>query len=230
MNQQPVNYGNAEARGKIRAWKNQLYKRYQEFRVAYNGRDSSVNTACLDLVERRSRTGRQRAVDKLQQAFGPAAKLEKVRHDGKHSYALWSILKPRDPVTVDASDDSGRNQFCVCVNYIMTGYLPHLDAIGKAEGLWTLEVPDHALGRAIERSGMLHPEVIIRDAHQNLLDLPVQLIPLNGNGAIDPRLGFFIKAGAGAFRCEIHVAPDASLNDNLAIRTFVPTCDPFCTL
>jgi len=224
VNQQPVNYGNAEARGRVRAWKNLLYRRYQTFNTAFNTitPSSSLSTACVDLVKRGSRTGRVRAVEKLQQAFAPAAKLEKMQIDGKHRYALWSILKPRDPVTVGATNESGLNQFCVTVNYIMAGYLPDLDFIGKAEGLWTLEVPDHALGRAVERSGMLHPETIIRDAHHNLLELPAQLIALN-KGMIDTERGFFVKAGAGAFRCEIHIARDVSLNGDFSVQVFVPT-------
>jgi hypothetical protein len=223
VSQQQVTYGNSEARGKLRAWKNLLHQRYQALNAVFNGPGGSLlDMACVDLVKRGSCTGRQRAVDKLQQALGPAAKLEKLQLDGKYAYALWSILKPRDPVVVDASDESGLNQFCVAVNYILAGYLPHLDVIGKAEGLWTLEVPDHALGRAVERSGLLHPETIIRDARRNLLELPAQCVAFN-NGAIDPEHGFFVKAGAGAFRGEIRIGRDVSLNDDFSAHTFVRT-------
>ena len=148
MPQQPVVYGNAEARGKVRAWKTQLHKKYQIFEAAYrslNVDNSALNAACFDLVKRKSRIGKERAVERLQKLFGPGVKLETVRYDRQHSYAVWSILKPREPVTVDAADESGLNQFCVTVNYVMAGRSPK-DGVGCAEGTWTLEVPDHALG------------------------------------------------------------------------------------
>jgi hypothetical protein len=223
VHQQQVNYGNAEARGKLRVWKNLLHQRYQILNAVFNSpKGSPLDTACIDLVKRGSRTGRRRAVDKLQQVLGRAAKLEKLQLDGKYPYALWSILKPRDPVTVDVSDETGLNQFCVTVNYILAGYLPHFDMIGKAEGLWGLEVPDHALGRAVERSGLLHPETIIRDAHRNLLELPATAVALD-NGGISSKHGFFVRGGAGAFRGEIRIGREVSLNDDFDAHVFVRT-------
>jgi hypothetical protein len=224
MNQQPVHYENAAVRGKIRAWKNQLHRRYQGFDGTYRAVTprSPLGLACVDFVKRNSDSGRQRALAKLRQAFEPAAKLETVRIEGKHPYAIWSILKPRDPVSINADDASGRNQFCVTLNYIMAGFLPVLGTINCAEGLWTLEIPDHALGRAVERSGMLQPETIIRDAHRNLLELPGQLVALN-NGAIDPKRGFYVKAGAGAFRCNFVLAEDVSIAEELGCSIFTPT-------
>jgi hypothetical protein len=226
MNQQPVIYANAEVRGKVRTWKNLLQQRYRIFDAAYrNARLKSVLATNLDnFVYRGSRTGRYRAFKKIQQAFGPGVKLESLCIDGKHSQALWSILKPRIPVTVDAPDDSGHNQFCVTVNYVMAGYLPGFDRpdyFGYTEGLWTLEVPDHALGRAVERSGMLHPETIIRDAHRNLLDLPSNLII--SNGVLDTDKHFLVKAGAGAFVCELRCGRDISLDNGFSVSAFVPT-------
>ena len=180
MNQQPVNYGNAEARGKIRAWKNKLAERYRVVDAvgrASADRHSPLFAACQNMVRRSSRKGRERAFEKMQQALAPAGgKLETLHLGGKKSWALWSILKPRIPVTVDASDESGFNQFCVTVNYVMAGYLPAFDAVGTMDGFWGLEVPDHALGRGGRaQRARCKPETIIRDAHRNLLDLPATL-------------------------------------------------------
>jgi hypothetical protein len=144
-----------------------------------------------------------------------------VRYDRQHSYAVWSILKPREPVTVDAADESGLNQFCVTVNYVVAGRSPK-DGVGCAEGTWTLEIPDHALGRAVERSGLLHPEAIIRDAHRNLLQLPTDVFGI----ALDTAKSFFLKAGAGAFCCHIRAGRDVSLRgvrDEWGVHVFTPT-------
>jgi hypothetical protein len=66
--------------------------------------------------------------------------------------------------------------------------------MGAGEGLWTLEVPDHALGRAVERSGALHPGVIIREAHLNLLALPQSVAASTSDESAS---GVLIKAGPG---------------------------------
>ena len=78
-----------------------------------------------------------------------------------------------------------------------------------AEGLWTLEVPDHALGRAVERSGFLHPETIIRNAHRNLLDMPNAAL-LSSDGSTRFKTPY-IKAGLGCFVGEFFVGEDASI-------------------
>ena len=51
-------------------------------------------------------------------------------------------------------------QDCVSVNYSYVGVRDGL--IYTGEGLWTLEVPDHALGRAVKRSRLFDS----RDDHQ----------------------------------------------------------------
>jgi hypothetical protein len=66
LRNQPVVYSNAEVRGKLRAWKTRLHKDYQAFSAVFYS--SAPRKACIDLVKRGSRTGRQRAVDKLGQA------------------------------------------------------------------------------------------------------------------------------------------------------------------
>jgi hypothetical protein len=60
------------------------------------------------------------------------------------------------------------------MSFIVAGATP--EGIGICRGLWTLEVPDHALGRAVERSRLPDPGSIIREAHENLLELPANVI------------------------------------------------------
>jgi hypothetical protein len=106
------------------------------------------------------------------------------------------------------------------VNSVVAGAMPR--GVGIQENLWTLVIPDHALGRAIERSRFLHPGTIIREAHANLLDLPVQSIAFN-NGNLETERGFFVKAGAGAFRCEMQGGPDELNNGELSFFVFART-------
>ena len=183
-----ITYGDAETRGRLRHWKRKLAERYAVFEVAFLNKDRMSLVG--DMV-RGSTSTRQRAYHRLCVLFGPGAFNEGVTLQRNKSLAIWSYLKPRDPVTSKTREDAPENvraslaQDCVTVNYIVAG-TPHMII---ADGLWTLEVPDHALGRAVERSQYLHPETLIREAHTNLLSLPVERV----NDI------HYIKAGPGCF-------------------------------
>jgi hypothetical protein len=159
------------------------------------------------MIRRSSHTGRRRAFDKLARLLGPGVVLEGLRLDGKQPLALWSILKPRVAVTVDAPPESGLAQDCVTVDYILAGIMPDAPNGGIATGSWSLEVPDHALGRCIQRSGLL-PSAIIAEAHHNLLGLRVAIVMLGNK--LDSGRRFLIKAGPGGFVCHLHVGRDRS--------------------
>ena len=79
-----------------------------------------------------------------------------------------------------------------------------------------------ALGRAVERSGLLQPETIIRDAHLNLLDLPDTLAAQQQFTDTKTK-GVYIKAGAGAFVGHLIVGPDVSLGNQLSAHVQVHT-------
>ena len=173
-----VAYSSAEVRGQLRAWKQRLAQNYVAFNTAYGRlhRGDEAAEVVLDMIKG-SRAGRRLAFAKISKAFGPGVTAESVSLDKRgQCFAVWSILKPRDAVVVKANRDISESeraslaQDCVTVNYVVVGAVE--GRVLVAEGLWTLEVPDHALGRAVERSGFLHPETIIRDAHRNLLDMP----------------------------------------------------------
>lgn len=91
-------------------------------------------------------TGRRRAYDKIAAALKPAgAVLEVLDLEGPAPVAVWTVLTPRSAVMVDADDPADR-QPCVCVNYIIAGRVDD-DRVGKlGEGLWSMEVADHARG------------------------------------------------------------------------------------
>jgi hypothetical protein len=167
-------YGNAEVRGRLRVWKKQLAQHYAQFNVGYKSlQDGKLKSLPQDLVKC-TRGGRARALAAIRRAIGPGATLEATYLNGR--LALFLILKPRSSVICEIRPDASERerasllQDCVTINYFLVGKIP--GALELAEGLWTLEVPDHALGRAVERSRYLDPGVIIREAHLNLLELP----------------------------------------------------------
>ena len=212
---QGVNYGNAEVRGQVRAWKAKLARDYAIFHTASKGLLDGKADLLKDMI-RGSRSTRRSAFDTINKRFGPGVKLEKVglANRGDNSVALWSILKSRDAVTAVFAENTSEKeraslaQDCVTVDYILVG-----TSQGRvANGLWSLEIPDHALGRAVERSRLLHPETIIRDAHQNLLDLPDEIV--SQRGFTDSNVKAYIKAGAGCFIGYLRIARDVSVNDD----------------
>lgn len=203
-----VNYGDAETRGKLRAWKKRLAANYAIFDKAFQAMQSGGPNAVRllgDMVKGTKLT-RDRAFRTIEKSFGPGVTREREPL-ARGSAALWSILKPRDSVTVapspntSASEKASLAQDCVTVEYVLLGTNDGL----VCAGLWTLEVPDHALGRAVERSGLLQPGTIIREAHQNLLALPADIKNID-----DRNGGNYIKAGAGCFPFYITVAEDIS--------------------
>ena len=214
-----VDYENAEARGRIRQWKKRLEREYIAFNHGYSRlQKGDLRNLPVDMV-RCGRVGRRRACEKISAALGPGAKLELSILDDPHPRAIWSIYKPRDAVTCDAPIDAHESLFqdCVTVNYFVAGSMPGM-MIGVGEGLWTLEVPDHALGRAVERSRLLHPGTLIHEAHATLLALPNSILGRSAFTNVESR-GVYIKAGAGAFAGHLHIAPDISSTINTA-RTF----------
>jgi hypothetical protein len=208
-----ITYGDAETRGKLRHWKKKLAERYDAFEAEYARADRM--SVVGDMV-RGSTSTRQRAYQKLTKMFGPGAVNEGVTLQRNKSLAIWSYLKPRNAVTTKTSDDlseaerASLMQDCVTVNYIVAGVIGAKVCV--ADGLWTLEVPDHALGRAVERSGYLQPEVIIREAHMNLLSMPVSRV----NDI------HYIKAGPGCFAGEL-IATDKERTYGTSIHVRVKT-------
>jgi hypothetical protein len=210
-----VAYQDAWSRGLVRQWKTRLANSYAIFSRAY-GNDNLLAVA-EDFAKRSSIKGRRRALDKLSRSFGPGAALNGLRIDGKHPTAVWSILKPRNAVTVNATPESGLAQDCVCLNYILAGRIN--TEIMLDEGLWTLEVPDHALGRAVEISRRL-PDTIIADAHRNQLALSATVARHSSDSLDYSGPHFLVKAGDGGFICQLRIDADEVRGElDIRVRT-----------
>jgi hypothetical protein len=221
-----ITYANAEVRGQLRQWKKKLAKDYTTFSTAMHAMAcDAAPTPLGDMMFRKSKVGRERALAKLHKSFGPGVVLECSRLEGKHPLAVWSILNPREAVTVlesDFPDDKLRGsllQDCVVLNYVIAGFMP--DTTGIAEGAWSIEVPDHALGRAVERSRLLHPGTLIREAHANLLAAPATALKhLSDTGQVD---NIYVKAGPGCFVGGFLAAPDLSADNEINLHFRVAT-------
>ena len=207
-----VTYGDAQTRGQLRHWKKKLAERYATFNDAYTAENKRrASSLSVDMVKGTGAT-RRRAFDKLTAMFGPGLTLESSLLKRNASLVVWSILKPRSAVITHAPDDlshaakASLAQDCVTVNYVIAGV--HKDRVILAEGLWTLEVPDHALGRAVERSRFLTPEAIIREAHTTLLNLPTASLTEN----------HYLRAGPGCFAGKVTVARDVNVGPAIHVR------------
>lgn len=193
---------NAEARGKLRVWKGQALLHWSSLNGRVRGNGDAEKYIC-DMVQRSSIDGRRRAFEKLRRLFAGAF-LEGVRLQGRYPLAVWSTLKPRTAVVVETNrDDPGLFQDCVVVDYWLAGALPGTDA-GLADGLWTMEVSDHALGRALQRMPGADLTAILRAAHHAALRA-------RRSDAEPIGCSFLLPAGDGIFLCEIGTGADVSL-------------------
>jgi hypothetical protein len=215
---QSVSYKDAQTRGRLRAWKAQLAENYIQFDNAFRYLDPrSRQSELVADMALKSSAGSDKAFRKIQTLLGPGVRLEHRRCRRKRTFAIWSILKPRSAVAcaVSKSDYSAAErasfaQDCVTVDYVLIGAI-RKDIAYIATGLWTLEVPDHALGRAVERSRLRDPGELIREAHLNLLDLPETLSPRVGADR-----GTYFKAGSGCFAGRLSIWPDVSTGELVA--------------
>jgi hypothetical protein len=208
-------YGNAEVRGKLRIWKTERARVYERFLAVFSDH-ARMRLLNKDLVFKRSAKGRQRAFAKLARSLGSGLNLEGLQLEGDYPVAVWSIIRPSHSLVSDPTPQTSLAQDCVTVNYASAGCFLGSDNHtigGVSTGFWQLEVPDHALGRAIERSRTL-PDTIISEAHHNLLRMRVETIwPF-----VKDDRSFLLTAGAGAFICVMNYGGTASRNVVLYAR------------
>jgi hypothetical protein len=93
---------------------------------------------------------------------------------------------------------------CGDPNYIVVG---RLAGVRWGYGLWTLEIPDHALGRLLHRSAD-NPAGSIAVAHHAALRLRHEDVIRNGE--VDRDFQFLLPAGPGAFVCSLVAGEDIS--------------------
>lgn len=153
----------------------------------------AAREASAFLVNRGSSIGRQRALRTLRRVF--PAKFE--FYDAESRVAIWSHLVPRESVIL-TPQDPGQKQGSVTVEYLVVGDLP---GCNMNAGLWTLEIPDHALHRLVERDRHADLYDTLFDAHKNLLAVRLD----EGRTS-----NIYLRAGRGAFAGEFIFANDIS--------------------
>jgi hypothetical protein len=187
-----VTYGDAAIRGTLRQWKTRLATERDRIDNIMN--DRSGRRTAQNFVFKNTVKGRNRALKRVDAYFGTGATLYEYALTGPRPFALWRILAPRPSLFPKAAPDSGLAQDIVSVDSIS------LAESGFSRGMWALAMPDHAIGRAMQR-GRLDPAELILAAHTNLLRLRVEsVIP---DGVLSDKRKFWLRAGPGAFCCRM---------------------------
>jgi hypothetical protein len=201
----------AEARGKLRAWKRDFVKRHSSITAACT--TPMMIKAMRGFARRGSVVGRRRAFDKLRRGFAPFATFDGVRLE-RDPLAVWHMLVARGSV-VNAVDNPSRNQDCIAVYYVLVGDLPNKRAF--AMGLWSLEVPDHAVGRLLQRDRHADINAVLGEAHRALLRIRSRRVHAHFQ---NPARRFFLPAGNGVLVCNVYITPHRAENrDDAAISS-----------
>jgi hypothetical protein len=197
------------ARGIVRRFKAGLPEKLLERLLA----SAPFNRAVRAVLLKGTDLGRWRAASKVGKMY-PDLRLEVVRRD----LVVWSYLQAIDHLLVNPREP-GEAQEAVMVKYMLASRVPDR-TIALFSGLWTLEVPDHALGRLVMRSPGADLRAVIHEAHRWALRARV-LSPL------PPRdQTVLLPAGDGAFLSRV-IAGRAEEDDEPLIyfrpRTWVPS-------
>jgi hypothetical protein len=204
----------AEARGKLRLWKTAAEQRW----AALDRLQSQLQSVAVDFVKRTSLPGRRRVFARVdQQVRSQGAVLWDVRLSGPTPLALWAILKPREPVLLTPTEP-GETQDCVTIDYLVFGAVLGPHSAGRADGLWSLEVSDHALLRLLQRLPGADLTATLFAAHHSSLALSAR--------ALAPHLGqpktfansFLLDTGSGAFICGVAIIEEVTTGPSLYIR------------
>jgi hypothetical protein len=172
-------------------WKKNLEKNHKKFDGIFKRKTLMADIAAF--TRRASLKGRTRAFDRIRTRIeGCGAILEGVRMHGNYPIAVWSILRPRG--ILHLTNDPSYLQNCVTMDYLIV----HCDDTGHGceQGLWTLEIPDHALGRLMHRTAE-DPTRAIYEAHRSVLRM--RLSDVIEDGVIRDAFRFLVPAADGCF-------------------------------
>jgi hypothetical protein len=201
----------AEARGRRRVWRQQRKAAYE---AAVETLFSTIKRRDVEDFMFKAARGRRRVFDRVdQQLRRHGAQLQALRLEGKRPCAIWAILRPRRAVTLN-SDLPGDAQNCVTVNYLVFGSTPEEPMGALGEGLWTLEIKDHAIGRFFER-GNSDPDQAIFAIHDAVLNVDSRDLQ-DGTRSVRLRVGDDVWCG------EVRAGFDVSIA-NFGLHVIVRT-------
>jgi hypothetical protein len=186
----------AQARGKLRIWKTTLSAQYNTLSSTLAA--GSLSMLAHEFVTRQSVIGRSRVLRSITKTLGKSVYFE--RCDLQVPFAIFSLINPTGVPVLD-SDEPSDAQPNVCVDYFAVGALG--DSLWR-KGFYSIQVPDHALGRCLQRLPKADLSSIMIDAHRSSLQLRVaQIAPYTQT----PRRAFLLKAGDGAFTTLAWISP-----------------------
>jgi hypothetical protein len=127
-----------------------------------------------------------------------------------------------EAVTVNPTTE-GQKQDCVAVNYVLIGALAGPGRGGMtAAGLWSVEIPDHALLRVLQRNPAAELDSVLLGVHRSTLRLSNDIAAEADAAAIAGKervSGVLVPAEDGVFICEFGAATDRSnWQEMLAVR------------
>lgn len=204
----PANLVSFEAQGKLRMFRRSLATHYAATEGFFRGTSNIVG----DFVYKRG-VGRRRVFDRINHSLLKyGSNLDRYQLKGREPHATWAILKPREAVTL--TNDPRDKQPCICVNYLTLGALPAEDTAGVMEGLWSLEITDHALGRCFQSNPNADMRRIIFATHQAATHLPNDMVS---------RESFRLNAYPHTWIAEVRMGHDldGSATIHLMLRTYL---------
>lgn len=198
----------AEARGQLRVYLKKLEVDHAAFMKAC---EVVVRPTFRDFLRKKEK-GRARVFKRINEAITRhGARLMHKRLTGNRPVALWAVLEPRTTLWVKPEHPRDE-QDCVCLNFFYIGWIG--DRGVATEGLWTVEVTKHALGRYLQRSADRDPTEAIFAAHEALLKLPDSVLE---------KLQFKLRVGDHAWQCEPNFGrdPHEEINVHITLRTYL---------
>jgi hypothetical protein len=198
MNAEPFLIDTA-TRGILRRFRQRLAEREACLERAVHSSGFTADTT--DFVFKGT-TGRERALKRLRQRLEPCgAVFQGSGRTGPYPWVLFLTFEAGGPAAKETPTSRrlapGEHQDCVVACYLAI-YRDAVDSRVIASGLWSIIIPDHALGRAIQRSRCNDPLPYLLAAHTAALNLPLALTAVS-ELAENPPTQLRIAAGPGHF-------------------------------
>jgi hypothetical protein len=158
-------------------------------RVTAAADDGKRIKALMYDYSRKGDVGAQRTFSKLKRHFHPAL-VERLQKG-----ILWSWLDPRGAMLADAKDE-GESQDAILVRYGLAWVVRKREL--TAYEAFTLEAPDHALARMLQRSPSTDIKVALHQAHHAMFKASAQAVARH----VEEQTSLYLPCGPGLLICE----------------------------
>jgi hypothetical protein len=158
-------------------------------RVGLASDDLKRIRALMHDYSRKGDVGRQRTFAKLRHHFYPAT-VERLQNG-----ILWSWLDPRGAMLLDPRDE-GESQDAILVRYGLAWVVRKRDLV--AYEAFTLEAPDHALARMLQRAPGTDIKAALHQAHHHMFQASAQAVSRH----VEEQTRLYLPCGPGLLICE----------------------------